>query len=173
MDPSPKRRPWVKTLMVGLAIFVLAAVTMSYLFLVEWSEVIPARSPEAELAFAEAILAAGGGPPYIVIAADGTTVVHRDQETGTAPTFGALTLLAWSPGKEKLIRLDYPHWFVRLKTSSSLNLGTMIAFLSQDWENLDLSVTYQDLKRRGPALLLDHQLQNGARIMLWTSASGG
>ncbi len=79
-------------------------------------------------------------------------------------------MLAWTPAEEKILRWTYPRWFVRLKTSSSVNLGTMIAALKKDWDHLDLSVSYADLQRRGPALLLDHRLANGARIMLWTSA---
>jgi hypothetical protein len=61
---------------------------------------------------------------------------------------------------------------VRLKTASSFNLGTMIAAARQDWGHLDLSITYNDLRRRGPALVLDHRLENGARIVLWTAKEG-
>ncbi len=71
-----------------------------------------------------------------------------------------------------MLRLDYPHWFVRLKTMSSLNLGTIIATLRRDWGQIDLSISYADLRRRGPALLLDYRLANGARIVLWTTEKG-
>ena len=169
MNKTPPRRPWLVPLLFGLAIFVLAAAAMSYLFLVRWTDVTDALPTEAERIFAAAIVEAGGGPPYIEIADDGTVHVHRDQESNELGDFDTLTLLAWTPAEEKILRLDYPRWFVRLKTASSVNLGTMIAAMRKDWGHLDLSVSFNDLRRRGPALLLDHQIENGARIVLWTS----
>jgi len=85
----------------------------------------------------------------------------------------ALTLLGWSSSEEKLLRVDYPRWFVRLKTAASFNLGTMISVARGDWGHLDLSVTFDDLRRRGPGLLLDHRIENGSRILLWTSTKDG
>ena len=51
-----------------------------------------------------------------------------------------------------------------------VNLGTLISVLSSDWDNLDLRVSVDDLERRGPGLVLDHQGADGARIVLWTVA---
>ena len=41
--------------------------------------------------------------------------------------------------------------------------------VEKDWEHLDLSVTYGDLRRHGPGLLLDHTAASGARVMLWAT----
>ena len=173
MNEKSPRRPWFRPLMGCLIVFVMAAVTMSYLFLGRWTDVKDAEPSEAGLVFAAAIITAGGGTPYIEIADDGTVLVHHNQEPGEPEKFDTLTLLAWTPTDEKILRLDYPRWFVQLKTSTSVNLGTMIAAARGDWGQLDLSINFDDLSRRGPALLLDHQLENGARIVLWTSAGSG
>jgi len=98
-------------------------------------------------------------------------VVHRDQEGDELASFDTLTLLVWTPADGRILRFDYPRWFVRLKTSRSLNQGTFIAMVRKDWGHLDLSVSYNDLRRRGPALLLDHTLENSSRILLWTSVA--
>ena len=171
-DEATPSRPWLRPLLVGLAVFVMAAGAMSFMFFGRWTHVTDALPPEAQRILTAAVVEAGGGPPYIEIAADRTVVVHRSQEVQTPGDFDTLILLFWTPGEEKILRLDYPHWFVRLKTSSSFNLGTMIAAVRKDWGNLDLSVSYDDLVRRGPALLLDHQLANGSRIVVWTAADG-
>lgn len=170
MSRKSNSRPWLPPLLGCLTLFVAAAAAMSYLFLVRWSDMSDALPPEAQLAFEAAIVEAGGGAPYIEIAADGRVVVHHEQEAGELGDFDTLSLLAWSSSEEKILRLDYPRWFVRLKTSSSINLGTMISLVREDWTQLDLSVSFDDLRRRGPALLLDHSLANGSRILLWTSA---
>ena len=49
----------------------------------------------------------------------------------------------------------------------SLNLGTITSALTRDWENLDLKVSVEELERLGQGLVLDHRLENGARILLW------
>ncbi|MEN8008681.1 MAG: hypothetical protein ABFS42_16855 [Candidatus Krumholzibacteriota bacterium] len=172
MKTDGPHRPWLRPLLGVLIVFAILAAFMSYMFFVRWTDVTDALPTEADRIFAAAIIDAGEGPPYIEIAADGTVVVHREQEGNGTGGFDTLTLLAWTATEKKLLRLDYPGWFVRLKTSSSLNLGTMIAAVRKDWGHLDLSVSYADLARRGPALLLDHRLENGSRIMLWTSAKG-
>ena len=171
---SPRhRRPWLPPLLGCLAVFGVAAAVMSYLFLVEWVDVDDALPPEARLAFDAAILESGGGVPYIEIAGDGTVTVRREQEGLEFDDFDTLTLLVWSSSEEKLLRVDYPRWFVRIKTMSSFNLGTMISVARGDWGHLDLSVTFDDLRRRGPGLLLDHRNENGSRILLWTSMKDG
>lgn len=169
MEKPPPQRPWLRPLLWVLGIFAVAAAAMSYMFFGLWTDLADALPSEAEQAFTVAIADAGGGPPYIEIRADGSIVVHRELKRPEPQDFKTLTVLAWMPAEQKLLRLDYPHWFVRLKTASSINLGTMIAAARQDWGHLDLNITYDDLRRRGPALVLDHRLQNGARIVLWTA----
>ncbi len=160
--------PWL----LGFLVFALAAAGMSYVFFSRWTEVTDALPPEAERLFRSAVVEAGGGTPYIEFSADGTALIHHEQE-GTGPVdFHTLTLLAWLPEEEKVLRIDYPRWFVWLKTFSSLNLGTMISVVRRDWKHLDLSVSYEDLRRRGPGLLLDHRMANGTRILLWTTPGG-
>lgn len=162
------RKPWLRPLLIGLAAFALAAAFMSYVFFFEWTEVRDALPPEAQRAFAAALVESGGGTPYIEVTAGGP-VVHRDQEGNEPRGFATLKLLAWSATERKIVRVEYPRWFVWLKTSSAFNLGTIISTVRRDWGHLDLSVTYRDLTLRGPGLLLDERMASGSRIMLWTT----
>ena len=146
---------------------------MSLLLFNQWSEVTRVIPSDVELLFAAAEIEAGGGIPYIEIDDKGGVIVHREQELLESSPFGVLSMLAWSPGDERSVRVDYPRWFVRFKTSSSLNLGTMIAAASKSWAHLDLSISYSDLMNRGPALLLNHQSESGTRILLWTTKPNG
>lgn len=170
MPEVSAHRPWLRPLLVGVAIFAIAGASMAFVFFVHWTDVSEAQQTEAEQALNAAASQAGGGTPYIEFAEDRTIIIHREQEGSALNSFKNLTVLSWSPDDNKIIRLEYPSWFVRMKTASSLNFGTMIAAVRKDWAHLDLSVSYDDLRRRGPALLLDHQLDSGARIVIWTSA---
>ena len=172
MKETVRRRPWLKPLLVTVGIFLTAAAVFAYVFLVEWVDVIDVRPAEVEAQFAAALVEAGGGQPYIEITDGDEVVIHHELESPQPRPFDTLTLLAWTPSDGRILRIDYPRWFVRLKTYSSYNLGTAIAMFRRDWEHIDLSIRYKDLQRRGPGLLLDHDLANGARLMLWTSVKG-
>ena len=167
-DTRRRIRPWLW----GLAVFVAAAIATSYLLLAQWSDIKQTAPADVDGVFDAAVAEAGGGTPYIEIAAGGVVVVHREQEMKSPGVFETLTLLAWSPGDGRLLRVDYPRWFVQLKTSSSVDLGTMIAVVRKDWKHLNLHISYADLVKLGPALILDHQSESGARILLWTAGRG-
>ena len=172
MKETLRRRPWLKRLLTAAALLIVVFAVFAYVFLMEWVEVADVQPAEVGTRFAAALVEAGGGPPYIEITDGGEVVIHHELESQHPRTFDTLTLLAWTPSDNRILRIDYPRWFVRLKTYSSLNLGTAIAMVRRDWAHLDLSIRYKDLQRRGPGLLLDHRLTNGARLMLWTSVKG-
>jgi hypothetical protein len=153
---------------LGLAVFAAIMLSLSWFFMARWSEVGGASQNQAAAAFAEAWARAGAGTPYVEISAAGSVRVNREQELGQPVELETLHLLAWEPGDMRMARIAFPFWFVRMKLSSTINLGTMIASFAGDWENIDLGITEDDLERRGPALILDHTLAGGARVMLWT-----
>ncbi len=133
-----------------------------------WSEVGTATGTDAERAFGEALAEAGNSAPYLEISAEGTVQIHRELEGDTPLSLETLVVLAWEPEGERLVRVDLPYWFVRMKMTDSLNLGTLLSVLAKDWRNLDLRVAERDLELRGPGLLLDHTSLDGARILLFT-----
>ncbi len=67
---------------------------MSFLFFVQWTDVVDALPSEADRIFSAAIIEAGNESPYIEISDNGTVVVHRDQEGSEFRGFDKLSLLA-------------------------------------------------------------------------------
>jgi len=67
--------------------------------------------------------------------------VHRELERDAPTDLSTFVVLAYDPDDDDLLRVDVPFWFVRLKTSGPINLGTLLSALSSDWDNLDLSIT--------------------------------
>ena len=132
-----------------------------------WSELSRGTREEAAAA-AEGFLAGpAAGPAFLVISPEGQVSVRRDLER-EVPT-ALRTLAAWTCRTDgRIVRTDLPMWFVRVKTTDRLNLGTLTSLLARDWNDLDLSVTVEDLERRGPGLVLDHTDADGARLLLWT-----
>lgn len=165
-------RRWLRPLLGICAVVAIAGIAVFLVFLVRWTSVTRIEPSEVDRVFAAAVQEAGGGEPLVEIADNGVVTVHRERPETRPRVFDTLTVLAWAPNDAEVLRVDCPRWFVRLKTASSFNLGTMISIWRQDWGRLDLNITYDDLKKHGPGLILDHRTRTGARILLWTAANG-
>lgn len=164
--PQRKSRLWIGLALFGA--FALFMAGLSFLVLSSWSELRTVSAEEAERSFAASLARAGGGPAYIEIGATGEVQVHRELEGPAPQDLETLQVLAWDPEGARLLAVAFPFWFVRMKMTDTLNLGTFLALLRLDWANLDLKITEEDLQRRGQGLVLDHRPQNGRRILLWT-----
>ncbi|MFQ5717955.1 MAG: hypothetical protein ACE5IK_00260 [Acidobacteriota bacterium] len=161
-------RRWVARLGVGLVAMAVGGVGIFWIMFSSWSDLATVDESAAAAVFAEAIARSGGGVPYVEIPADGPAVVHRELERDTPADLRRLHLLGWDPAGRRLLRIDFPFWFVKAKMTRSVNLGTLTSALSGDWQHLDLRVSEEDLQRRGPALVLDTSRADGARLLLWT-----
>jgi hypothetical protein len=151
----------------GFLVIAALAVAVGMLVFSSWSEMESATAEEAEQVFAEVLRASSGGPAYVEIGEDGAVRVRRELEREEPVELEAFCLAAWDPKNGKLLRVRFPYWFVRIKSTRTINLGTLISFLARDWEHLDLRVAEEDLEKRGPGLVLDHERADGARILLW------
>jgi hypothetical protein len=171
MTRAKPTRPWLPRALLALALFAVTMLVLSWLLLSSWTTLETASAESASEAFDGARRAAGAGAAtvaYLEITAAGDVVVHREQELAEPADLDTLHLVAWQPSAQRLVRVDFPFWFVALKLSGPVGLGTMIAGLVQDWENLDLGIDEDDLERRGPALVLDHDRGERGRVLLWT-----
>lgn len=162
------RRRWVGAALAGLAVLAAAGLLVSWRLLSRWSSLSSAGAAEAEAVFSRELELAGPGPAYMRLTPGGEIVVSRDLERAGPAPLRVLHLVAWEPAEGRLLRIDFPFWFVKLKTGSAVNLGTLGAALAGDWRRLDLRVSPGDLERRGPGLVLDHRRPDGARLLLRT-----
>lgn len=161
---------WLVPLLLGIGFLALCGIGFSSYLFSSWTEVRPLEYAEAMAEFDLARSRTGGGPSYLTISPEGSLELRTDLEGPEPVPIEILHLLAWSPDSEKLLQIEFPFWFVRVKMSDTVNLGTVTAALAQDWENLQLKVSVEELERRGPGLILDHRREDGARILLWTEA---
>lgn len=142
--------------------------SLSMALLSSWTQTRSADVVEAEQAFMEVRASHGSTPPLLTIDPDGSVRVAPDRTRSAPSELESLHALSFVPASQRLIDVEFPIWFVRMKMSDTINLGTITSFIAGDWDNLDLRLTEDDLDTLGPALLLDHELESGARLMLWT-----
>jgi hypothetical protein len=158
---------------LALGIIAVLGIGLSAVMFSRWSEVRTLSAEEADREFTAEIVRAGGGRAYLELEADGTVRANRDMEGSKPRSLAALHLLAWDPERRTLLRIAFPMWFVQVKMSRALNLGTITSALARDWRNLDLTVSVEELERSGPGIVLDHRREDGAHILLWTEAAPG
>jgi hypothetical protein len=154
-----------------VASLAVVGIGVSALMFSHWSDLEHATVPEVSDAFATAIRRAGGPAAYLRIDSQGRVQVNRQLESDHPTKLRTLHLLAWDPKQEKLLQVAFPYWFVRVKMNEKINLGTITSALSHDWDKLDLKISTQELRLRGPGVVLDHTGTNGMRVLLWSEAA--
>ncbi len=165
------RKRWVGKLALGIIGLAVLGLGVSALMFSRWSEIHEVSAEEADQAFTEILADLGDPPAYLEVLSGGEVLVRRELEGSEPVALEALHLLAWDPDAGRMLRVAFPFWFIRVKMTDSINLGTLTSALAGDWRNLDLSVSEQDLQRLGTGLVLDQRSDDGARILLWTQAA--
>ena len=162
-----KSRIWRNWIIVVLS-FAGIGITVSVLMFSSWSQFKTATPAQATRSFEAVLEGLEDRRPYVTISESGQVDVDRTLEMQPQGKLKALNLLAFEPGAGRTVRIRFPFWFVKVKTTNSINLGTFVTLLSNDWDHLDLSVSETELQQRGPGLVLDHKRPDGGRILLWS-----
>jgi hypothetical protein len=164
----PATRRWLAPVVLGLTLVALLNIVLWGSLAARWTDARQAGLAEAAAAFSAARGATGEQLAYLWLDGAGSVHVRRDLEGPDRIPLRHLHVLAWEPTSKRLVRVDLPFWFVRLKTMGPMNLGSLTGAVAGDWGSLGLRVTEDDLERRGPALVLDEARPDGARILVWT-----
>ena len=167
-DQKKRRSPLARNLVILFFVLAIFGFVIAALMFSSWSRYESATAVQATASFDEALAQIEDQRAYITISPSGEVEVNRELENQTPAKLAALNLLAWEPGVSRLVRVRFPFWFVKIKTTGYLNLGTFVSLLSKDWEHWDLKVTQDNLMQRGPGLVLDHTRPDGGRIVLWS-----
>lgn len=146
----------------------IAIVAAGVFFVARQVETEPASAALAERAFAEARARFEGQSPIVQIEdRDGiirTRIDRPPPEVPAGPAPGAIFVMAYDPDEGRIVRLSLPFWLLRLGNKGSLRFSSDNTRLS--FEHLNLTV--DDLARYGPALLVDQQMPEGERVLIWT-----
>lgn len=101
--------------------------------------------------------------PVLRLAPDGTVISRRaPSHEGGAP-IAAIVVITYDLAAARLTETRIPFWFFRIKAPAA-----EYAFGDTGLDFRRLGVTAADLRRYGPALIVDHTTTAGGRLVVWT-----
>jgi hypothetical protein len=161
-------RKWVP-IVVGIVIFVLVVGTGlvgGLIYVVSRQVKVQTLSASGgEQEFARSLASMAGQKPFIELPADnvdGEAVVHREMANKDTGSISTIHMRVWVPREKRLVHVDLPFWMMRLTGNKSITLN------AGSFRQLTLSVTPEEIDRRGPGLILDHKSPRGERVLVWT-----
>ena len=101
--------------------------------------------------------------PMLQVDASGQLIRHEHQPAAKGPRPTQLDVLAYRAREQRLVRVDIPFWFFKLK-----GVAVQIALRGTGLDMERLEVTPADLEQHGPGVVLDETRANGDRLLVWT-----
>ena len=104
-----------------------------------------------------------GAGPVLRLGADGTVIDRRPPGNGGAHAIANIFVMTYDASARRLTETRIPFWFFRVKAPAA-----EYAFGGTGLDFRKLGVTAADLRRYGPALIVDHTTAAGGRLVVWT-----
>ena len=147
----------------GLVICVaIVSVGTAVWFFASALDTVSADSGTATRSFADIRARFQGIDPILRLTDSGPVVTRKPPEASAAGGLRTVHLAAWDPGNEKMATVTLPFWLLRFKTGE-INISAESAA-----PGVRLSTTVRELEQYGPAIWIDHQDQDGSRVLIWT-----
>src|SRR3954453_9715424 len=166
-----KQRAWVSVLIASVILVGVLAVsavggTAYFIYRHVHTQFVP--NDNAERQFADARARFSGQQPLLEMRnGSDEPVLHREVIPKQMPAakLDTLRVLAYDTRANKLVAVAIPMWLLRLAPTNKFS------FLNDNGIDLDsdrVHLTFDDLERRGPGLLLDQADRRGSQVLVWT-----
>jgi hypothetical protein len=100
---------------------------------------------------------------------DRQVVVHKPLETAERRTnLQSIRVLAYDPREGRIVRVGVPVWLARMAMSNRAGLGRRR--ISVNGENIEFdagNLTFEDVERHGPGLIVDTGDGRGGQVLVW------
>jgi hypothetical protein len=171
MMKASTKRTWISLLIAGFIIIGISAVTVvlgSVFFVTRHISTQFTPNASAEERFAETRARFGSRPPLIELRHGNQPVLHRELESASSDASGklqALCVLTYDPRAGKIVSVSVPFWLLRLAPAKHFSF---LGDNGLDFDSDRAQLTFHDLERLGPGLILDERNPRGSRVLVWT-----
>lgn len=164
-----KKKNWL-LIILGIVIFVvivgIAAVVGVGYWMYRQMDVKTIKAADAQQQFEAVRARFQGQVPYVEVSFSDNreeATVHRELEKPARTTLTRLRVAAYDEREGSFVQLSLPFWLVRLGGKGHVNLRQGSGFDP----GVQLSITPEDLERRGPGLVLDTVGRHGQHVLVW------
>jgi hypothetical protein len=165
---ATKKKNWL-LIILGIIVFVVilgvAAVVGFGYWMYRQMEISTTTTGNPDQEFTEIRARFQGQVPYVEVSVgdEEHAVVHHELEKPTRTPLSHLRMVVYDEREHRLVRLTLPFWLLRLGGNKPINLQSGRGFDP----GVRLSITSEDLERRGPGLILDTVGRRGERVIIW------
>jgi hypothetical protein len=101
--------------------------------------------------------------PVIVLGPGGTVIDRQSLSNGGQAEIRSIMVITYDAAARRFTQTRIPFWFFRIKSPAA-----EYAFGGTGLDFQKLGVTAADLRRYGPALIVDYSTETGGRLVVWT-----
>ena len=105
----------------------------------------------------------GNAGPVVALRGDGPVLLRRPPETQPSVTLRTLHMLRWNGCAERMSRVDLPFSILRMRDG----MFRLRADPDATGLSFSTSLSVADIERYGPSLLVDDNMPNGDRLLVW------
>jgi hypothetical protein len=165
-----KKKNWL-LIILGIVIFVvivgIAAVVGFGFWMYRQMDLHVTKAADSQQQFETVRARFQGQVPYLEVSITDNheeTTVHRELEKPDRTRLNRLRIAVYDERKHQFVEMGLPFWLLRLGGNKPINLR-------QGGSGFDpgvrLSVTTEDIERRGPGLILDTTGRHGEHVLIW------
>jgi len=165
---------WVVVGIIGFCVLALVVVVGGGIYMFrQHVQTESASTQDVQQEFEQARQRFAGQQPLVEIprsdSDDRQVLVHKPLETAKPPAnLRSIRVLAYDPREGRLVRVDVPVWLARMAMSGRGGAGRRQ--ISVNGENIEFdagNLTFEDVERHGPGLIVDTGDGRGGQVLVW------
>ena len=161
---TKKQRTILLVILGVVGVFVIAVMGTGLWIVRSLVENVSMDEATATRAFDDIRTRFGNAEPVIALRSDGPVLARRPSETQSTATLKTLHILRWDGRAERMSRIDVPFSLLRMRDS----VFQLRAEPDATGLHFSTSLRVSDVERYGPALLVDDNMPNGDRVLVWS-----
>jgi hypothetical protein len=165
---------WVVVGILGLCVLALVVLVGGGIYMFQQHvQTENASTQDVQKEFEQARQRFSGQQPLVEVrksdSDDRQVVVHKPLETAERKTnLQAIRVLAYEPREGRVVRVSVPVWLARMAMSERGGAGRRR--ISVNGENIEFdagNLTFEDVERHGPGLIVDVGDGKGGQVLVW------
>jgi hypothetical protein len=165
---------WVVVGVAGFCVFAMVVLIGGGIYMFrQHVQAESASTQDVQKEFDEARQRFAGQQPLVEIQKgdndESQIIVHKSLETAERKTnLQSIRVLAYDPREGRVVRVDVPIWLARMSLSG--RGGSIRRQITVNGEKIEFdagNLTFEDVERHGPGLIVDTGDGRGGQVLVW------